>query len=585
VSPPPAVGTLGELVAARARDLGGRAAFHFVRGEGTPATLTYRDLHARVTRLAAGLCDLAPDGGRAILLLPSGLEFVEALLACHSAGLVPVPIQPPHGAQAPLRLGEIIKDADPQIGLTCRAFLARVRRHAAEAPAFAACPWHCVEDISAPAECRRPSTDPDALALLQYTSGSTGQPKGVMLTHRNVLCNAAQVHVAFGEPSHGIDRMVCWLPPFHDMGLMSGVIGPIYSGIEAVLMSPLSVAQRPARWLDAISGYGATLSGAPNFAYDQCVSRIHEEERSALRLSSWRVAFCGAEPIRAETLDAFARAYERCGFRPSAFLPSYGLAEATVAVSASREEAPVRMSVEPDALQTGAIVETGAAGRAIVGCGRLLRGVRAAVVDERGRECRPDRVGEIWVAGGNVGLGYWRQPDLTRATFGAVLAGTGEGPFLRTGDLGFIRDGRLFVTGRLKDVIIIRGLNYYPHDIEATAQRGAASVAAGAAAAVAIDHADGERLVIILEVRRRARADCSGACDAIRAAVAQEHGIAPWAVVLVEQGSLPKTTSGKIRRGACRALFAGGDLVAIDGWCADPAAWPAGLVSASPRSS
>jgi acyl-CoA synthetase (AMP-forming)/AMP-acid ligase II len=420
------------------------------------------------------------------------------------------------------------------------------------------------------------------MALLQYTSGSTGAPKGVMLTHANLLHNAAQVHVAFGEPTYDEDRMVCWLPPFHDMGLMSGVVGPIYSGIEAILLSPLAVAQRPARWLEAVGEFRATLSGAPNFAYDQCTSRIPEGDRCAMRLDTWRVAFCGAEPIRAETLETFARAYAASGFQRAAFLPSYGLAEATVAVSASREAAPVQVTLDSEALQVGDIAETAGTGRSVVACGRPVPGVRIAIVDERGRKCPPDRVGEIWVQGANVAAGYWGQPELTQATFGATLADDGDGPFLRTGDLGFLRDGRLFVTGRAKDVIIIRGLNYYAQDIEKTAEQAAPSLVQGGVAAFSID-GPSERLIILQEVRRTARGDCRGTCEAIRSAIAQEHGIAPWAIVLVDQGRLPKTTSGKIRREACRALLDSNDLAVLDGWCAVPAAWPNRVLTGSFR--
>jgi acyl-CoA synthetase (AMP-forming)/AMP-acid ligase II len=573
-------GGLVELLAARAREWPERVAFRVLRSDAqAPAGRTYRELYERVTSVGEGLRQITGAGERVALLFPAGLEFIDALLGSHHAGLAAVPLQPPLGAQAPARLGDIIADAAPAIGLTTEALLPRIRRYAEDVRAFAAIEWHAIERLPAGAGAARRRGDPGDVALLQYTSGSTGMPKGVMLTHANLLCNAAQVHVAFGEPAYADDRMVCWLPPFHDMGLMSGVIGPIFSGIEAILLSPLAVAQRPARWLEAIGQFGATLSGAPNFGYDQCTTRIPEDDRRTLRLDTWRVAFCGAEPIRAGTLERFARVFAANGFRSSAFLPSYGLAEATVAVSGGREAAPVSVTLDAEALQAGAVAEIAGPGRALVACGRPVPGGRIVIVDlETRRECPVDRVGEIWVQGANVAAGYWRQPELTRATFDARLD-NGDGPFLRTGDLGFVRDGRLFVTGRAKDVIIIRGRNYYPHDIEATAERSTPALVPGGSAAFGVDGPDGERLVVLQEVRRTARADRGGVCDAIRAAIAQEHSIAPSAIVLVDQGRLPKTTSGKIRRDACRAMLSSADLEALEAWCADPSAWPDGILT------
>jgi acyl-CoA synthetase (AMP-forming)/AMP-acid ligase II len=559
---------------ARAREHPTRQAFRCLRSDGAVQTAwSYGELHDRVVAAGEALRQRASPGSRVALLFPAGLEFVEALLGCFHAGLVAVPLQPPLGAQAPLRIGHIIADADPAIGLTTEALLPRVRRQAEDGPKLRAIDWHvgeqlAREDVRVDMDVDR---DPAGAALLQYTSGSTGAPKGVVITHANLMANATQVHRAFGEPAYDTDRMVCWLPPFHDMGLMSGVIGPIVSGIEAILLPPAAVAQRPLRWLAAMSECGATLSGAPNFAYDECVSRIDDADRQSLRLGDWRVAFCGAEPIRSHTLERFARAFAAAGFRESAYLPCYGLAEATVAVTASREAAPVTVVLDSEALQSGVAVDAESSGRSLVACGAPVSGLELLIVDPADhRECLPNRVGEIWVRGDNVAAGYWRRAELSVATFEACLD-DGRGPFLRTGDLGFVRDGRLFVTGRIKDLIIIRGQNHYPQDLELTAARSAPSLVAGGAAAFSLDASPRERIVVMQEIRRAARAELHGVCDAIRAAIVHEHGIAADAIVLVDQGRLPKTSSGKIRRDACRALLAGADLEVLDAWCADPA--------------
>jgi acyl-CoA synthetase (AMP-forming)/AMP-acid ligase II len=565
-----------ELLAYRAQTTPYQLAFRFLPSESDePPTRTYSELDARASQIAHYLSERVEPGERALLLFPSGLEFVEALFGCLYAGVVAVPLHPPLGTSMLWRLQEIAMDARPAIGLTTQAMLQRIRRRADATPALAALEWFVSEDISGgkPPGARRASMP--ELAMLQYTSGSTGTPKGVMLTHANLIENAAQVHVAFGSPQRSTDNMVCWLPPFHDMGLMSGVLGPIFSDIEATLIAPTAFAQHPVRWLEVITRFGATLSGAPNFGYDLCTQRISEKERSKLNLSTWRVAFCGAEPIRYATLRKFAEEFSPCGFRMESFLPCYGLAEATVAVTASRESAPVTLTLSAESLQEGQVVESAIQGHQLVACGRPIPGVRVLIVDaERRSPCPPHHVGEVWVQGANVAKGYWYQPELTREVFAATLADTNEERFLRSGDLGFMYDGRLFVTGRAKDMIIVRGLNYYPQDIEASAEQSHAALVRGGVAAFSIDDDTGERLIVVQEVQRTARNEVDGICNAIRAAVTQDHGISPWAVLLVSQGRLPKTTSGKIRRNACRSMLLGGEFELLDVWCTQIASLP-----------
>ncbi|HEU4595256.1 MAG TPA: amino acid adenylation domain-containing protein, partial [Pyrinomonadaceae bacterium] len=399
--------------------------------------------------------------------------------------------------------------------------------------------------------------------------GTTGDPKGVMLTHANLLHNAALLFRAM-EHAPG-DSYVSWLPTFHDMGLMVGVLEPLYANIPVVLMSPAAFLQRPLRWLQAISRYGATTSGGPNFAYDLCARRINEEQKASLDLSRWSIAFNGAEPVRRETLESFAAAFAPCGFRPETLYPCYGLAEATLIVSGAKKGEPaVIKTVDAGALERHRIVEVGEGepgARALVGCGRPVPGQEVVIVsEESSAECAPEEVGEVWVAGPSVARGYWNRPAETESTFGARLAGTGAGPYLRTGDLGFMHDGELFITGRLKDLIIVRGLNHYPQDIELTVERAHPSLRPAGGAAFSVEAAGEERLVVVQEVEARRRPDTREVIEAVRQAVAAQHEVAAYAVVLVKAGGVLKTSSGKVQRRACRAMFVEGRLEALAEW-------------------
>ena len=579
--------SFAELLLDRAQKHPHRVCFRFLSSEENALqTRSYLELDVHARQIAGYLRERTEPGTRAVLLFPSGLNFIDAIFGCFYSGLIAVPLPPPLGLHMLGRLEETIQDARPAVGLTTQGMLQRLRSRWDELPSLSEFEWIAFEDQLTGPQLPPRRASPQELALIQYTSGSTGSPKGVMLTHDNLLRSAAQVHVAFGSPRYGNDKMVCWLPLFHDMGLMSGVLGPLYSGIEAIIMSPAAVAQRPVRWLEAIGRFKATLSGCPNFGYDQCISRISDEERRSVDLSTWQVAFCGAETIRHETLEKFEAAFARSGFRREAFLPCYGLAEATVALTASREPAPYILTLSAESLRDGYVVDVPCPGQSIVACGRPISGVRVLIVDpERRSLCPPGRVGEIWAKGPNVAKGYWNKPEQTNEVFEAVLADTGEGPFLRTGDLGFIRDGRLYVTGRAKDMIIVRGLNYYPQDIEASAERSHDALIRGGAVAFGIDQGAGERMVIVQEVRRTARRKVDGVCAAIRTAIAQEHAVVPWAILLVWQGRLPKTTSGKIRRAACRFMLLRGELEPLDVWCADPSSFPFCQSSTSERKS
>jgi acyl-CoA synthetase (AMP-forming)/AMP-acid ligase II len=406
-----------------------------------------------------------------------------------------------------------------------------------------------------------PPADSGAVAFLQYTSGSTASPKGVTITHGNLMVNVRMIRQAFDLSEAPVG--VGWLPLFHDMGLVGNVLGTAYVGGHLVLMPPAAFLQRPARWLEAVARYRATVSGGPDFAYDLCARKVTPAERAGLDLSGWAVAFTGAEPVRPETLDRFTSAFGTCGFRRKAFFPCYGLAEATLLVTAGpAASGPRVLAVSRRALEQDRVSEAGAEARSVVSCGGPAEGGRVAIVDpSTSTPCPTGRVGEVWVGGSHVAAGYWEKPAETEVTLRAHLADTGEGPFLRTGDLGFLRDGELFVTGRLKDLIIIRGANHYPEDLEVTAGRSHPALRPQGGAAFAVEAAGEVRVVVAHEVERGAeRSDLGPVLRAVRRTVTEEHDVAVHAVLLLRAGAIPRTSSGKVRRHACAAAFAAGEL-------------------------
>ncbi|MEW5926854.1 MAG: non-ribosomal peptide synthase/polyketide synthase [Gemmatimonadota bacterium] len=558
--------SLVDLLRLRADEDPARCAYTFLlNGEIEEGHATYGELDLRARAVAARLQALGARGERALLLYPPGLEYVAALFGCFYAGVVAVPAYPPRRNKPDPRLRGIVADCAPTLALTTRELLGEAERLCAHTPELGGLRWLATEDVAA--DEAEGWTDPraagDTLAFLQYTSGSTAAPKGVMVSHGNLLHNSALIERLAGYTPQ--TRSVIWLPPYHDMGLIGGILQPLFTGYWAALFSPVAFIQRPARWLEAVSRYGATSSGGPNFAYDLCVRAVRPEEREALDLSRWEVAFNGAEPVRAETLRAFSEAFAPCGFRARAFYPCYGLAEATLMVTGSRPaEPPAERAVDPEALGEGRVREVPDGRYRLVGSGRSAPSQRVLIVDPATlRECAPDRVGEVWVSGPSVARGYWGRAEETAETFGALEAGTGEGPFLRTGDLGFLDgDGELFVTGRLKDLIVVRGRNHYPQDIEQTAIRSHEGLRAGLGAAFGVDRGGEERLVVVQEVSRRAAAglDVEEVAEAIRRAVAAEHGVQVHAVAVVRPGGVPRTSSGKVQRRACRALFLAGEL-------------------------
>ncbi len=409
-----------------------------------------------------------------------------------------------------------------------------------------------------------PKTTPASVAFLQYTSGSTGTPKGVQVSHANIIANQDMIRQGFGHSDETI--FVGWLPLHHDMGLVGNVLQPLYLGIPCILMAPETFIQKPVRWLRAISRYRATTSGGPNFGYELCARRVSDQEIESLDLSTWQVAFNGAEPISADTLERFSRRFAACGFRPTTMYPCYGMAEATLFVTGGSPEAePVTLDVDATALGAHWIELCSddapkLSRRRLIGCGRSWLDERVVVADPETRvPCGSDRVGEIWIAGRNVSPGYLKRPELNLDTFGGYLA-NGDGPFLRTGDLGFLRDGELFVTGRLKDLIILQGRNLYPQDIESTASAASPLFRAGGTAALTVEVDGTEQLIVVQEIDDGQGKVVDAAAQAeltraLRRAVADAHGVNVYTCLFVPGGFMPKTSSGKVRRRACVVLF------------------------------
>jgi len=569
--------TLLELLESRAATYGDRTAAVFCRDDGQRCQQTYAELAARARAIGGELQRRMDVGERVLLVFPPGLDFISAFFGCIYAGVLAVPATYPKPRRPMPRLAAIAEDCRPAAVLTTSQTLATLEL-ARTAPQLEKLSWIAIDEIPSAAESawNRPDLKADSLAFLQYTSGSTSDPKGVMVSHGNLLHNLEMIRSGFdiGESVPAESCGVFWLPSYHDMGLIGGILEPFYIGGQSVLMSPASFLQRPLRWLQMISQYRASISGAPNFAYELCVEKTTPEQRRELDLSSWQVAFCGAEPIRPCTLASFAEAFAPCGFREEAFYPCYGLAEATLIVSGGRGPGrPITKSVHRSQLAQHRVVDAPADSedaQVLVSCGEGLLDTELAIVDpETLRPCRENEVGEIWVAGRTVAQGYWNRDHDNAIAFGARRADDGDARYLRTGDLGFLSQGQLYVTGRRKDVIIIRGRNHYPQDVERTVERSHEALGTSGGAVFSLNGEDEERLVVVHEVDRQYRqTDLDEIIRAVRREVAREHEIEPHAVVLIRQADLPRTTSGKVQRQFCRQRYMDGDLKVLAQWTA-----------------
>ncbi len=550
------------------------AAFYFLEdGESEEICWSYAELDRKARAIAGTLQSSGLQGQRVLLLYPPGLDFVAGFYGCLYAGAVAVPAYPPRRNRNMLRIQAISDDAQAKAALSVDDVCDRAGAFLDEAPHLRDLQWLATDRIpgEAAGQWKPPKIHSELLAVLQYTSGSTGSPKGVMLVHRNLLHNVSLITYGF-EPTrtgHGAS----WLPTYHDMGLVGGVLYSVFFGRYCVLMSPLAFLQKPVRWLRAITRFGVSISGGPNFAYDLCTQKVADEEMEGLDLSTWDVAFNGAEPIRAATLDGFVERFGPVGFRREALYPCYGMAETTLIVTGGKKSTPpVVRSFLGKALDEHRIVpapDDHEDARQLIGCGRVLPDGDVRIVDPiQYRQMPDDCVGEIWVDSPSVGLGYWNQPEATQETFQAKLSDRTTGTYLRTGDLGFLHDGELFVTGRLKDLIIVRGVNRYPQDIELTVEQASTHLQPGAVGAFSVDLQGRERLIIVSEVDRTRRKDWSDVIAAIRRAVTVEHELPPDGVVLVRFGSIPKTSSGKIQRHACRTDFLQDALSVVAQWFA-----------------
>ncbi|HEY4857863.1 MAG TPA: fatty acyl-AMP ligase [Xanthobacteraceae bacterium] len=559
----PAFNSLVDLITRRAVEQHDERGYVFLSDKGDEeAALTFGELHRRAMAVAAQLRESGSPGERALLLFGPGLDFIIAYFGCVLAGVIAVPMMLPRRNSSLGSSASIVANAGPRFLMTNER-VQSTRPDVIERFSAPQRHWIITEQVAAmnAASPRLPMLRPDDIAFLQYTSGSTSDPKGVMVTHRNLIENLEMMRQALGNTRQS--TYASWIPLYHDMGLIANVLQSLYVGSLCVLLAPMTFLQRPLSWLRAIHRYRAEVAGAPNFAFDLCVQRFRADQMRDVDLSCWKVAFNGAEPVRADTIERFAATFAPYGFDRRAMNPQYGMAEATVMVSAGpRLAGPVIRTVGLDAFRHNEIAAP--AGERdkhrMVGCGRSVVGGRLAIVHPATRRLiGSDRIGEIWVSGPHVSKGYWQNPDATRATFDARIEGDpGDECWLRTGDLGFMdQSGELFITGRAKDMIIVRGINYYPQDIESTVYNSHPALRRHFGAVFSVPDESGEKLALVQEVERTQRRglDTEEIKACIREAVANEHEIALDSIVLISPGEIPKTTSGKIQRSLTRQMW------------------------------
>jgi acyl-CoA synthetase (AMP-forming)/AMP-acid ligase II len=550
------------VLAERARSQASERAYVFLSDRGTEeAALTFSELHQKAQALAARLLQEARPGDRALLVFPPGLEFVVAFFGCLIAQVIAVPMMMPRRNSARDASAAILANCEPTLALTSSAFAlrqdlqARFQREELR--------WLAVDlDTGEATEAQLPQPDPETIAFLQYTSGSTSDPKGVAVSHANLLANLEMIRISFGNTSRS--TFVNWVPLYHDMGLILNTLEPLYVGAACMLMAPNAFMQRPLNWLRAIHQYRAEVVSTPNFGFDLCVSRYRAEQMADVDLSSWKVAAIGAEPVHSETIKRFVDTFAAHGFRPEAMFPAYGMAEATLLISGGRRgaghltRAVSRAALQAHEVTTPADPEDA---QTVVGCGRTLVNEQIAIVDPETRaRLHCDQVGEVWVNGPNVARLYWRNEAATTAELHAHIAGEpSDASWLRTGDLGFLdADGELFITGRIKDLIIVRGINHYPQDIERTVQAVHPALRQNCGAAFSVPGEDGEEmLVVVHEIERteRNRIDAAELIGLIREGVSEQHELFARHIALIRPGTLPKTTSGKIQRRLTRTLW------------------------------
>ena len=534
------ISTMRDLLNQSVQRRGDHLCYTFLLGAEVRSQWSYSDLHRAVAKVGAHLRKIEATGKRALLVYPQGPDFMAAFLACLCRNVVAIPVPAPETwnlLRTMPRLRAVAEDANAALVLTSRKIFNLASASGSSLWDFEGTPWIVTDELEeSDSDLGSELIDAAAPAYFQYTSGSTSSPSGVVISHQSLMHHLGVLHESCG---YGDGVTVTWMPHFHDYGLVQGLLQPLFSGDPCYFMSPLSFLKRPAHWLGAITKYGGTHSQAPNFAYEHCIRRISPEERAGLSLASWKAAGNAAEPINPDVLEKFIETFEPCGFRRAASAPAYGLAEATLLVSSTPlNSGPRVLELDADSTADGRVVpiRSGGAGRKVVSCGELVVDTKVAIVDpERLIRRRADEIGEIWVCSPGVASGYWNQPAQSQEIFNAYLRDTGEGPWLRTGDLGFLKDGGLFISGRLKDMIVIRGANFAPQDIEWVSQKCHPAVESGESAAFPLTIDGEERLGIVQELNRKehpANIDFEKITAKIREQISLEFDIRAHAVAL-----------------------------------------------------
>jgi acyl-CoA synthetase (AMP-forming)/AMP-acid ligase II len=573
--------TLIELLRNRAIQQPEKHAYTFlIDGKKESAPLTYGELDRQARAIAATLQQYKCEGERALLLYPQGLEVIAAFCGSLYAGVIAIPVPPPESGRLKRtlpRLRAIVKDANATIALTTASIFELISNVKDEFPEFEQMRWidTATVDLNLADKWQEPKIEKNDLAYLQYTSGSTSTPKGVMLSHFNLMHHCHSLQQACGYDAHSVT--VTWMPYFHDYGLVEGMMLPLYNGHPCYIMSPFSFIKRPIQWLRNLSKYKGTHSQAPNFAYDLCIRRVKPNQISELNLSNWQAAGNAAEPINPQVMADFVATFSPCGFCWESFAPSYGLAENTLlATTKPKGTPPVFLMVETEAMERHQVVIAESklpnGVRTLPSCGRQVWHTEIAIVNPDSMiRCADNEVGEIWIRDLSVAQGYWQNPQATETTFQAEIQNSNGETYLRTGDLGFLHNGELYITGRIKDLIIIRGTNHYPQDIEWSVQKLHSALRSDYGAAFSIQDKGEERLVVVQEVERHAGdLDTDKLIADIRQEIAEEHEIQLYGVVLAKSGNILKTASGKIQRRACKEKFLAGTLSAIADWCENP---------------
>jgi acyl-CoA synthetase (AMP-forming)/AMP-acid ligase II/acyl carrier protein len=536
------------------------------------SSITYSKMVMKARAIAAKLQQKGEKGDRILLLFPTGIEFITSFYACLFAGMIAVPTYPPKRNKANERFNSIVRDSSPAFILSTRTIHEDLEKHELLNDLQGIENMLVYEDI--PASFSDNWIDPDIteddIALLQYTSGSTGNPNGVMVSHGNIMHNSEFIKQSFGFDKDSVG--VNWLPNFHDMGLIGCLIQAAYLGASNIIIPPLAFLKSPANWFRAITKYNATTGGGPNFAFDYSIEKVEDEDLAEIDLSSLRTLYCGAEPIRDTTFKGFIEKFTKTGFKASQLFPVYGMAEVVLIASGGDYKAdPIYLQVDGKALEEKRVMpplrndDT----RTLTACGYPWLGMRLAIIDPESRKpAALNEVGEIWTSGPSVARGYWNDSEKTEETFHGYIEGLDSGPWLRTGDLGFIHEGQLYITGRLKDLIILRGLNYFPNDIEYSVENSHEAIRQNACAAFSVDLNGEERLVITAEVERAFVRDLpeNEVFEAVRNAVFSEYGVQPYVISLLRTGSILKTSSGKIQRFAVRTAWNRKELTEVASW-------------------